>query len=466
MTDGRVRSAARVRALLVAAGVASAAFAWSGPARGEQPARTTTPIEHFITLMQENHSFDNYFGTYPGADGIPPGTCMPRDPTDRSRGCVKPFHIGGRRVIDLDHRPQTHDAQFRGGKMDGFVYALGNRGELAAKAMGYYDDRDLPYYWNLADEYVLFDRFFTSASGGSVSNHLYWISGSPGVVTREREGIPETGWGNLPTIFDRLQKKGISWKFYIQNYNPRVTYRAPVVGDKGAQIVWAPLLAYDRYLDDPQLFSRIVDLNEFFDDLARGTLPAVSYIVPSGASEHPPGSVQAGERFVRTLLNALMASEEWWSSAFTWTYDDWGGWYDHVPPPRVDAFGYGFRAPALLVSPYAKRGHVDSTTLDFTSYLKFIEANWRLEPLAERDAKANNLLTAFDFESPPREPVFLSRDRVVETLARPRVGIVYAAYGMAVAVPVVLIAWAAARTRSPARRRSAGAGAADEESRA
>ena len=122
-----------------------------------------------------------------------------------------------------------------------------------------------------------------------------------------------------------------------------------------------------------------------------GTLPAVSYIVPAGASEHPPGRIQAGERFVRSLLNALASSSSWKDSAFTWTYDDWGGWYDHVKPPQVDRYGYGFRAPALLVSAYARRGHVDHTQLDFTSILKFIEENWNLKPLAARDAAANSL---------------------------------------------------------------------------
>ena len=447
MTDGGATSVRRLLRLLALTAGACAALAGAATASGADHHQTATPIEHLVVLMQENHSFDNYFGTYPGADGIPKLICMPWDPRHPGRGCVRPFHIGGRPVVDLDHRLQTHEAQFRNGRMDGFVYAFADRGRLAETAMGYYDDRDLPYYWNLADEFVLFDRFFTSASGGSVSNHMYWIAGAPGVVDPGKEGIPEVGWGNLPTIFDRLEEKGISWKFYIQNYDPSVTFRKQKAGDKGAQIVWAPLLAYGRYLDDPKLFSKIVDLSEYFDDLANGTLPAVSYIVPSGASEHPPGSIQAGERFIRTLINALTASDAWPSSAFLWSYDDWGGWYDHVPPPRVDKFGYGFRAPALLVSAYAKRGYVDSTQLDFTSILKFIERNWGLKPLAERDRKANNFLTAFDFKSPPREPLFLSRQRVAEPRPEAKVGIVYAANAVAVLLPTVLIGWAAVSYR-------------------
>jgi phospholipase C len=212
--------------------------------------------------------------------------------------------------------------------------------------MGYYDDRDIPFYWNVADNYVLFDRLFTSASGGSVWNHMFWVTGTPG--NPDADVLLPGGFDHVPTIFDRLHDAGISWKFYVQNYRPEITFRTPGEGDAASQVVWVPLLNYNRFLDDPQLSSRIVDMEEYFRDLQQGDLPAVSFMVPSGASEHPPGSIQAGERFVRSLINALMSSSAWDSSAFMWTYDDWGGWYDHVPPPQVDEYGYGFRAPALL----------------------------------------------------------------------------------------------------------------------
>jgi phospholipase C len=417
----------------------SAVLETSERPEAEPTRKPRTPIQHFIVLMQENHSFDNYFGTYPGAEGIPAGVCMPRDLASPAKGCVKPFRIGGRAVPDLSHSRGTHIAQFNGGRMDGFVNAATEEGQDGATAMGYYDDRDIPYYWNIADEYVLFDRFFSSNAGGSVANHMYWITGAPGTG---REGIPAEGWGALPTIFDRLERAGISWKFYIQNYDPTITYRTKKLGDRGAQVIWAPLLAYDRYLKNPRLFSKIVDLREIFDDMAHGTLPSVAYIVPSGASEHPPGSIQAGERFLRTLLNALKTSEQWSSSAFLWTYDDWGGWYDHVKPRQVDRYGYGFRVPALLVSSYARRGFIESTELDYTSILKFIEHNWGVEPLAARDRKANNFLDAFDFESPPREPAFLSRERAEVVPVRTRVEVIYVAYGVAVTIPALIIALA------------------------
>jgi phospholipase C len=134
-----------------------------------------------------------------------------------------------------------------------------------------------------------------------------------------------------------------------------------------------------------------------------------------------------------------MRSETWKSSAFIWTYDDWGGWYDHVAPPSVDDFGYGFRVPALLVSPYAKRGYVDSTVHDYTSIMSLIERNWGLEPVAERDANANSLVDAFDFSQPARDPVLLGTER--ETAARPEPNrlVIYAAYAIAALLAAALI---------------------------
>lgn len=392
---------------------------------------TTTPIKHFVALMQENHSFDNYFGSYPGADGVPSGTCMP-DLSAGRKTCVKPFHVGGKSVVDLGHNQGIFQAEVNSGKMNGFVSAFDSQKGVGNLAMGYYDARDLPYYWNIANNYVLFDRLFTSAAGGSVWNHMFWLTGTPG--NPKSDALLAGGFDAVPTILDRLQQAGVSWKFYVQNYKPNVTFRTPGTGDQGSQIVWVPPLDYNRFLDDPALHSHIVDMSEYYKDLARGTLPAVSYLVPSGASEHPPGNIQAGETFVRTLITSLMRSSAWDSSAFMWTYDDWGGWYDHVLPPKVDRWGYGFRSPALLVSPYAKRGHVDHTTLDFTSELKFIEQNWRVHSLAARDAAANNITSAFDFAAAPRPPVFLNRARIAERLPPTKRGAVYLAYGAATLV--------------------------------
>jgi phospholipase C len=388
-----------------------------------------TPIKHFIVLMQENHSFDNYFGTYPGADGISSDTCMPVDPTDiQNRACVSPFHLGARAIQALNYTYDTHELQFRDGHMDGFIYAFRKARKDGTLTMGYYDEQDLPFYWNLADEYVLFDRFYSSAAGGRVKNHMYWVAAQPG--SRD-DRIPPQGWGDIPTIFDRLQERGISWKFYVQNYDPKITFRNGVDGDRGAQVVRVPLLAFSRYIDDPQLSSHIVDLDEYFEDLHNGTLPAVAYIAPSGNSERPPSSIAVGQRFVKNLLNALMQSDAWESSAFMLTYDTWGGWYDHVSPPRVDEDGYGFRVPALLVSPYARRGYVDNTSLDFTSILRFIEDNYGLQPMTDRDTRAKSIVGAFDFSQPPRQPQIVARERQGTQRAEPRRDVIYYCYGVA-----------------------------------
>ncbi|SCE77943.1 phospholipase C [Micromonospora echinospora] len=448
--------------LLAAAAPIAAAPAAAQPAgapAGAAPARpavaappgqpaTSTPIRHFVYLMQENHTFDNYFGTRPGVDGIPEDVCMPVK-RGQPEPCVKPFHIGDRGAIDLDHSAEAFRTQYNGGKMDGFVEGVSKQGKDGTMAMAYYDDREMPYYWNVADEYVIFDRFFSSSNSGSIRNHMFRVTGGPGAYG-EAETIPATGWGDIPTIFDRLEAAGISWKFYVQNYDPTITFRTRTAEeeiDRGAQVIWVPLLAYARYIDDPNLSSKIVDLDEYYEDAAKGDLPAVAFVAPAGNSEHPPGNIRAGQTLVRSLLTQLMRSPAWDSSAFFWSYDDWGGWYDHVTPPQVDKYGYGFRVPALMVSPYARRGHVESTTLDFASVLKFIQANWGLAPLADRDRKAANFLGAFDFESPPRPAVLLDAERNPPAVHRPRPEPVYASYAVAVALVGALVAAAALRGR-------------------
>ncbi len=407
----------------------------------------TTPIQHFVVLLQENHTFDNYFGTYPGADGIPAGTKMPVDPSNPKAGYVSPWHIGNSTITDLSHTPAAFRAQFNDGKMDGFVSGLNARNQNGKLAMGYYDASDIPYYWNLADNYVLFDQFFSSAQDGSFANHLYWVAAVP-PVTPKGVSLSDVLTG-VPTIFDRLQAAGVSWKFYVQNYDPTITYRtAATRGNRASQVIWVPLLNFDRFIDDPTLSSHIVDLNQYFIDLSNGTLPAVSYIVPSGASEHPPSNLMSGQRFVKSILQELMRSSSWDSSAFLLSYDDWGGWYDHVTPIQVDKYGYGLRVPAILVSPYAKSGYIDHTVLDFTSMLKFIEQNWNITPLATRDTNANNFLSAFDFNQAPRLPNFLPLTRT--TAIPPKkdaTNVIYIGYGGALFLAISFITVANFRSR-------------------
>ena len=378
------------------------------------PSASARPIEHFVVLMQENHSFDNYFGTYPEADGLPANTCMPVGA--RSRPCVRPFHLGGRAVPDVGHDRRMHRLQAARGRMDGFVRATSvDRQRPESSVMGWYDRRDLPFYWNVAREYVLFDRFFASAADGTEANHNYWVSGKP-----DASG---------PTIFDRLDERGISWKFYVEDLGPNtLAVRVPLLG--------TPLSA------------GVVDLAEYYEDLDRGRLPHVAYIVPAGASEHPPGRIQAGQTLVRRLLTALWKSDAWERSAFLWTYDNWGGWFDHVTPPA----GRGFRVPALLVSPYARRGEVDSTTLETASIPRFIEDNWDLEPLGRRDREANGLAQAFDFSQPPRAPAILPATAPGSgEEPEPRRWGIYLGYGSAALLGALLFVWTLARPASRVR---------------
>jgi phospholipase C len=207
-------------------------------------------------------------------------------------------------------------------------------------------------------------------------------------------------------------------------------------------------------LDNPELNSHIVDLSEYYTDLKNGTLPAVAYIVPSGASEHPPSNLITGQRFVKTLIQELMRSNYWKNSAFMYMYDDWGGWYDHVNPPQVDQYGYGLRVPGLLVSAYARKGFVDHTQLDFTSVLKFIEDNWGVKPLAQRDSQANDFLTAFDFNQRPRPAVFIPLERPKASTAKPvPIHIIYLFYGIALFLAIAFTANAFLRSVISNRRK-------------
>ena len=411
------------------------------------PSATSTPIQHLVVLMQENHTFDNYFGTYPGADGLPAGVKMPVDPANPAAGYIVPWHIGTTTITDLSHSSATFLAQYDNGKWDGFVSALNSYNQNGTIAMGYYDSSDIPYYWNLAGNYVLFDHLFSSAKDGSFANHMYWVAATNPQVKKGQQ--LSTLVENIPTIFDRLQAAGVSWKFYVENYDAQITFRNPSTqNNRESQVVWVPLLNFARFIDNPDLSSHIVDLSQYYTDLQDGTLPAVSYIVPSGASEHPPEYPASGERTVKSLLQELMRSSAWDSSAFMLLYDDWGGWYDHVVPPQVDQAGYGARVPGLLVSPYAKKGYIDSTQLDFTSVLKFIETNWNVGSLESRDASANNFLSAFDFTQAPRQAGLLSMTYGSKAISNKAPSImIFSSYGLALLLTFLAISLAAVRMR-------------------
>lgn len=435
-----------MRRPLATLALALAAAATAPAAGASTPVKPRTPIEHFVMLMQEGHSFDNYFGTYPGADGIPKGTCMPVDPGRSGGRCVKPFRLGDRSA-SLPHSAATAAAQADGGRMDGFVKSQADLGVQDPRApMGHYDGRDLPFYWNLADQYVLFDRFFAASAGGSVSNHLEWLTAGSG-DPRYPDLIPPGGFGAIPTVIDRLEERGVSWKVYVQDYNAAITFRSNGRDGPTTQATWMPLLSFRRYVDDPATRRHIGDLSEYFTDADRGTLPSVAFVVPASSSEHPPGRPQAGQRLVRRIVGSLLLSPLWRSSAFLWTYDTWGGWYDHVRPPK----GRGFRVPALLVSAWARRHRVDHTPLDTTSPLRFIEVNWRLRALRPHDRRARTFFDAFDFSAGPRPAVIPALGRTHRGPERVRRAVIYGGYGGAALLAFALIGGGV--LVPPARRR-------------
>ena len=286
------------RALALFAAAALAAVAGlPAPAVAGSP---STPIRHIVVLMQENHSFDNYFGTYPGADGLPAGACLPRSFVDAKLGCSRPAHVGGRSVAGLSSDPTIFARQFHGGRMDGFLaaYRVGRGLGGLPPALGYYDDRDIPFAWNLARRYVLFDRFFSSARGGSAWNHMFAISATPG--NRTANELPPGGYPDTTTIFDRLQQAGIPWRFYVKDYDPTNTITNPVLDDRASQLLQVPLLAMPRVLSSPQAQIQHRRHAGVLSGRTGRTDAAGLTSRRAASSEHPPG--QADRRTdARTL---------------------------------------------------------------------------------------------------------------------------------------------------------------------
>jgi phospholipase C len=427
-------------------------------------------IQHVVVIMQENRSFDSYFGTYPGADGIPmkngrPTVCVP-DPA--SGGCVRPFHDRDDRNLGGPHSADNALADIDQGRMDGFIGqqlqartgceqlfnpACG-RGENSGRpdVMGYHTGADIPNYWAYAHDFVLDDHMFQSDAGWSLPSHLFMVSGwsarcflkndpmscvnndeSPDLPPDfQRKNLrialptkPNYAWTDLTYL---LHRYGVSWRYYVfKGSEPDCEDDAsmscvPVAQGPKTPGIWNPLPYFSTVQQDRQE-GDIQSLKHFFADARAGTLPAVSWIDPNGAvSEHPPALITTGETYVTGLINAIMRSPEWSSTAIFVAWDDWGGFYDHVTPPLVDINGYGLRVPALVISPYARQGVVDHQTLSFDAYLKFIEDDFlggaRIDPRTDgrpdprpdvREAAPGlgNLALDFNFSQSPRAPVIL-----------------------------------------------------------
>jgi phospholipase C len=457
----------------VALAAATAAITSLGPAAAASPqpfearafetrapearAATTTPIKHFIFLMQGGRTFDNYFGSYPGADGPPSGTCQAMMAGRPKDGCVRPFVLSGIQAPPLNASGTVVSRQYNDGAMNGFVSAYQEEGRNGTLAMGFYNRRELPFYWNTASNYVLFDHFFSSALQGTRVNRSYWVSAAP--PPGDGQQIPASGYGSQLTIFDRLQAAGISWKFYVQDYNSNATYQTAPAAGPNTQTVRVPLLNYARFVDDPVLRKHIAGMGQYYKDIADRTLPAVAYIASASDDERSGRSIPAAQDMIHNLVTQLMQSRYWDSSALMWSYDGSGGWYDNVAPPRAGSAQLGLRVPALLISAYARKGQVNHTVLDYTSALKFIERNWRLAPLTSRDARATSLASAFDFAAAARPPLIMPVMSTQAGVARPqRVasrGAIYSLYGAAAAVALLLFVLAAMASAQTAKRRLA-----------
>jgi phospholipase C len=378
-------------------------------------------IKHVFVIVQEGHTFDSYFGTYPGVNGINPGT----------DGMT---HITTRHSVPLDAGVAAARNAYDGGNMDGFAQP---------GPFNYYDGSDLKSYWELAQHYTLMDDFYSSAMGGSLENHLYLVAGQSATVQQRQN---PNGY-QLPTIFDRLDSAKVSWKYYVGNFDPKLTHQR-LTADASfiPQVVRVPMLGWPSFAD-PARQAHFADRNTLYPDLSvPANVAAVNYIVPGGDSERPPAAVSTGQDRTAGIVDAIMRSPVWSSSAILLTWSDWGGFHDHVAPPQVDGDGYGFRVPMLVISPFARAGFVDHTTGDFASVLKFIERLHGLAPLTSRDEKASDLLSAFNFNQAAQEPVVpsFSSDALVP-LTGFSPSVVLTAYALVAIAAMVLIGLATRR---------------------
>ena len=438
------------------------------------PARPLAPsdlkgihkIQHVVVIMQENRSFDSYFGTYPGADGLPRtggqfDVCIP-DP--RAGGCQRPYHDTS--LINGGGKHQKVDAvaDINGGRMDGFIGVAERTGrgcgpEPSAEArascdpanppdvMGYHDAREIPNYWAYAENFVLADHMFQADASWSKPSHLYLVSNWSATCTatgdpsschnNDATGGSKARGGKASVFADRglnyawtdvtylLHKNGVSWAYYVEDgTQPDCTDDTCVAAPQHPTTpsIWNPLPSFTDVRDDGQQ-ANIQGLEKFHAAAKSGHLPQVSWIAPSQQdSEHAPASIATGQAYTTRIINELMQGPEWNSTAIFLTWDDWGGFYDHVQPPSVDVNGYGLRVPFLLISPYARKGYIDTQRLSFDAFNKFIEddflAGQRLDPktdgrpdprpdVREGDSHLGDLSRDFDFSQAPRQPLVL-----------------------------------------------------------
>ncbi|MGI8741360.1 MAG: alkaline phosphatase family protein [Bryobacteraceae bacterium] len=280
--------------------------------------------------------------------------------------------------------------------------------------MGWHDSREIPNYWSYANLYVLQDRMFESVASYSLPAHLYMLAAQSGGYTGFMQ--PKPAQYDFTEITELLTTGQIGWKYYVTSGTSPDTEDGHVVGSQSEEqqdplkyTLWNPLPAFSKVIGDPAQKSRLVDLSQFYMDAQAGTLPQVSWVIPTGAvSEHPPGGVHQGQEYVTGLVNSIMQGPNWKDTAIFIAWDDWGGFYDHVPPPTVDQYGLGIRVPALVISPYAREGYIDHKTYSFESWLKIVEERFGVTPMTKRDNTANDMIDSFDFTQQLRNRVMLA----------------------------------------------------------
>ncbi len=457
-TMGPRRTSIASVSLLALAG--AAAFAGTPALAAGTPApQGIHKIQHVVVIMQENRSFDSYFGTFPGAEGIPmsgghPAVCVP-DP--RSGKCVAPYHDSKDVNDGGPHGELAALADIAGGAMNGFIARAQQANACtrpndpvctigATDVMGYHDGGEIPNYWAYAKNFVLQDHMFEPNLSWSLPQHLFMVSawsafcpiaGEPMSCTNALESpatppdynkagkVPDYAWTDLTYL---LHRRSVSWGYYVfaggepDCENDESVACAPVGQNAATPGIWNPLPYFDTVRQDGQL-GNIQSLNAFYSAARTGTLPAVSWVSPNQkVSEHPPARVSVGQAYVTSLINAVMRSPDWSSTAIFLSWDDWGGFYDHMAPPRVDQNGYGLRVPGIVISPYARPNFIDKQVLSHDAYLKFIEDDFlggeRIDPatdgrpdrrpdVRENSPALGDLTREFDFNQPPAPPFLL-----------------------------------------------------------
>ncbi len=364
------------------------------------------PIDHFVVVMQENRSADHYLSQL-HSDGQPdadPGPADPSNPDPTGGPAIHAFHQTKTcEVADLSHSWNGTHREWHGGAMDGFTAAnVDGNDPTGSRTMGFHTRADLPYYYALYDTFAMGDRYFSSVLSQTFPNRFYLLAATSFGHIRNDIFPDATEW-TQPSIFETLDRGGVSWKIYRES------------------LAYGAFFAYVR----DNAGTRVAGVRKFVTDAAAGTLPQVSFVDLTAAGgnnieddEHPTANIQVGQKAVANVVNALLASPQWTSSALVVIYDEHGGFWDHVPPPRActpddippdlepgDAPGafdrYGIRVPMVMVSPFSKRHYVSHRIYDHTSVLRLIETRFDLPALTRRDANADPMLDLFDFEHPP-----------------------------------------------------------------